>query len=426
MLSLEIKKFRDPSWDFRTADTKRYTHCFHPYPAMMIPQVAGRILDEFGIGAKTLFDPFCGTGTSLVEANLRGINAVGTDINPLARLIAKVKTTPLSPDSLNAYISDFTSFVLSIRSGKKELTPQIPKFQNLEYWFKKETLYWLAVIKTYIESIKEPDIRDFFKVAFSETVREVSLTRNSEFKLYRMNSQQIKRFNPDVLTIMFEKLERNRKGMIEYILQKDNKSISYVYGFDTVQGIPSDVLPEESVDIVVTSPPYGDSRTTVAYGQFSRLSNQWLGLCKVNEVDKKSLGGTRRRKLRKFGIDLLDEVVYRIASIDPNRALDVVSFYVDYERSINNVAKVVRIGGIVAYVVGNRKVKGVTIPNDEITRIMFERNGFAHVVTIVREIPNKKMPKRNSPTNVAGKTDTTMNQEYIVILKRVLRGEGIC
>jgi len=393
---------------------------------MMIPQVAGRILDEFGTGAETLFDPFCGTGTSLVEANLRGINAVGTDINPLARLIAKVKTTPLSPDSLSAYISDFKNFVLSVRSGKRKLVPEIPKFQNLEYWFKEEALYWLAVIKTYIEGIREPDIRDFFKVAFSETVRESSLTRNSEFKLYRMDSKQIKRFNPNVPAIMLEKLERNRKGMIEYILQKDNKSISYVYEFDTVQGVPFDVLPEGSVDIVVTSPPYGDSKTTVAYGQFSRLSSQWLGLCKANEVDKKSLGGARRQKLQKFGIDLLDEVVDRIASIDPKRALDVVSFYVDYEKSINNVAKVVRTGGIVAYVVGNRKVKGITIPNDEITRIMFERNGFAHVITIVREIPNKKMPKRNSPTNVAGKTDTTMNQEYIVILKKVFRGERIC
>ena len=93
-IKAESKRQRDETWDFRKANTKQYTHCFHPYPAMMIPQVAGRIIDEFGEGAKLLFDPYCGTGTSLVEANIRGINAIGTDINPLARLIAKVKTTP--------------------------------------------------------------------------------------------------------------------------------------------------------------------------------------------------------------------------------------------------------------------------------------------------------------------------------------------
>ncbi len=82
-------KFRDETYDFRTADTKRYTHCFHSYPAMMIPQVAERILSEYGKDARLLFDPYCGTGTSLVEANLKGIESIGTDINPLARLIAK-------------------------------------------------------------------------------------------------------------------------------------------------------------------------------------------------------------------------------------------------------------------------------------------------------------------------------------------------
>ena len=83
LVSFKIKKYRDETWDFRTANTKQYTHCFHPYPAMMIPQVAGRILDEFGRNFKILFDPYCGTGTSLVEANIRNMNAIGTDINPL-------------------------------------------------------------------------------------------------------------------------------------------------------------------------------------------------------------------------------------------------------------------------------------------------------------------------------------------------------
>ncbi|WP_340690516.1 hypothetical protein [Hydrogenobacter thermophilus] len=113
-----------------------------------------------------------------------------------------------------------------------------------------------------------------------------------------------------------------------------------------------------------------------------------------------------------------DEVLSRIADIDKNRAYDVLSFYMDYEKSINNVSKVIKRNGIVAYVVGNRKVKGIEIPNDEITVKFFERNGFSHIKTVIREIPNKRMPKRNSPSNIAGITDTTMSHEYIVILKK--------
>jgi len=77
------KKYTDTSWDFRNEDTKTFTHCFHAYPAMMIPQVAGRLIEKYGVKSELLFDPYCGTGTSLVEANLRNINAIGTDLNPL-------------------------------------------------------------------------------------------------------------------------------------------------------------------------------------------------------------------------------------------------------------------------------------------------------------------------------------------------------
>jgi len=414
-----FKKYRDKTWDFRTADTKQYTHCFHSYPAMMIPQIVRRILEEFGENSNLLFDPYCGTGTSLVEANLKNVSAIGTDINPLARLIAKVKTTVIPLELLDSYLKDFNDFAFSIQLGGRKVKPVIPNFKNIDYWFKKETQYWLAVIKKYIENIDNQDVQDFFKVAFSETVRDVSLTRNSEFKLYRMTKKQIEKFNPDVLSIMIQKLIRNRNGMAEYILTKKGNAQSKIYDFNTVYGIPESILPSESVDIIITSPPYGDSRTTVAYGQFSRLSNQWLGLEEFNEVDRRSMGGVRRREFKKFNFEPLDKVLSTVSEIDQKRVYDVISFYADYEKSINNISKVVRPGGVVAYVVGNRRVRGIEIPNDEITREFFERNGFKHIKTIIREIPNKRMPKRNSPTNAVGITDTTMNCEYIVILQKV-------
>lgn len=411
-------KYRDESWDFRTANTKQHVHCFHQYPAMMIPQVAGKILDEFGFGSKLLFDPYCGTGTSLVEANLRSISAIGTDINPLARLIAKVKTTILSLSLLDNYLKDFNNFIFSVELGALKINPQIPNFKNIDYWFKRETQIPLAIIKNYIDTIENQDIQDFFKVAFSETVREVSLTKNSEFKLYRMSQKQIEKFKPDVFGIILQKLLRNRNGLAEYISIKKNKSYSIVCDFDTVLGIPENILPPESVDIVVTSPPYGDSRTTVAYGQFSRLANQWLGFEQMNEVDKRAMGGKVCREFKRFDCEPIDDALNAIAQKDDKRVFDVLSFYSDYEESIKNVSKVVKRNGYVAYVVGNRKVKGVQILNDEITREFFERCGFKHIKTIMRAIPNKRMPKKNSPTNLPGITDTTMDSEYIVILQK--------
>ena len=96
----KAKKYLDTSWDFRKANTKPLTHGFHNYPAMMIPQVAARLIEKH-ISSKSkvnrlhVLDPFCGSGTVLVESKIRGLKSWGIDINPLARLISKVKTTPL-------------------------------------------------------------------------------------------------------------------------------------------------------------------------------------------------------------------------------------------------------------------------------------------------------------------------------------------
>ena len=417
-MNKQPSKIRDRTWDFKNADTKKYTHCFHSYPAMMIPQIAGRILDEFGKDAKILFDPYCGTGTSLVEANIRGIDAIGTDINPLARLIAKVKTTTIPIEKLDFYIKQFADFILTANLSDIGSELKIPSFKNIDYWFKKETQIMLAAIKGFIDKIDDPDVQDFFKVAFSETVREASLTKNGEFKLYRMSKKQIEKFNPDVFSVMLQKLLRNKKGMSEYVSAKRGNAKAYIYDFNTVHGIPQSIIPPRSIDIVITSPPYGDSRTTVAYGQFSRLSNQWLGFEDFNEVDKRSMGGVKAKKIIKFNFEPLDSAIKDIETKDLRRALDVVAFYIDYKKSIENVSKVVKENGIVAYAVGNRKVKGVQIPNDEITREFFQRNGFEHIVTIIREIPNKRMPKRNSPSNIVGQTDSTILSEFIVILKK--------
>ena len=98
---------------------------------------------------------------------------------------------------------------------------------------------------------------------------------------------------------------------------------------------------------------------------------------------------------------------------------EVASFLNDYCNSIKNVAKLIRKGGRVCYVVGNRRVKAVQINLDYFTAEMFEKCGFKHDITIVREIPNKRMPSKNSPTNKTGEKVETMSNEYIVILTKI-------
>jgi tRNA G10 N-methylase Trm11 len=412
---LTRKKYADYSWDFIGANTKQFTHCYHSYPAMMIPQIAERILAQYGTQSSVLFDPYCGTGTSLVEANLKGIHAIGTDLNPLARLIATTKTTKINLQVLDLYLKDFNSHLFSLMFNINKTSVVIPQINNIDFWFDKTVQEKLAVIKAFIDNIHDESVSNFFKVAFSETVRESSFTRNGEFKLFRMAAEQMQKFTPDVFGLMQNKLARNRIGLAAFLAQKTT-ACSHVYGFNTVKEVQH--IDNESIDIVVTSPPYGDSRTTVAYGQFSRLANEWLGVEDANQLDKTLMGGTRRKEIHRFDSTALQHALENVASADEKRAQEVASFYHDYQQSIGNVAKTIKRGGYACYVVGNRKVKGVMLPTDDITKDFFEHHGFAHVETIMRNIPNKRMPSKNSPTNVTGKKDKTMNNEYIVIMRK--------
>lgn len=407
-----IKRY-DPTWDYADDNERPYTHSIHPYPAMMIPQVAGRLLDMFAKSGSIVLDPFCGSGTVLLEAFIRGYISYGIDINPLSHLISRVKTTPLNPTYLHDELEKILKRVKTIRNVN------LPYFHNIHYWFKLEVIQKLATLREAIEYVSHNEIKEFFKVVFSLTVRMSSNTRNDEFKLYRLKENKLKDFNPDVFGIFRERALHNINCMKE-LWKKYNKSNIRVKILDEDSRYKTS-LPENGIDIVVTSPPYGDSRTTVAYGQFSRLSLQWLGFNgELINIDNRSLGGKLdyRNLYLGYASQHLRKALEQIASLDKKRARDVLAFYIDLHKCFQEFKRVIKKGGFLCMVVGNRTVKGIQLPTDEIVADFGEIVGFRHIETIIRKIPKKRMPLKNSPTNKVGVKSSTMTEEYIVIMEK--------
>ena len=139
------KREIDNSWDFKTSNTKEFTHCYHTYPAMMIPQVARKLICDYSPEGKLnlLFDPYMGSGTSLVEASITGINSIGTDINPLARLMSKVKSTHFD----QKVICDFFSVIqseLPFYSPDKVTNRDFDRISNYSYWYSEDNLLKLS------------------------------------------------------------------------------------------------------------------------------------------------------------------------------------------------------------------------------------------------------------------------------------------
>ena len=93
-------------------------------------------------------------------------------------------------------------------------------------------------------------------------------------------------------------------------------------------------------------------------------------------------------------------------------------FYDDFAQCFPELSRVVRAGGYGCFVVGNRTVKGVRLPTDRILIEIAAYFGWTHITTHHRNIPNKRMPLRNSPSNKPGELSPTMTEEHIVVLQR--------
>lgn len=405
----------DDSWSFWNVDTKEYTHGYHTYPAMMIPQVCRTLINDYRPEGRfsLVFDPYMGSGTTLVESKVAQVNSIGTDLNPLARLMAKVKTTHYDENQVVDQLASIMTTCISYAEDKVK-NVNFDRISNYSFWYSPEVLLKLSYLSQLICELDSN--QDFFNLVLAETVRETSFTRNGEFKRFRMKEESIQKFNPDVFKLFEQKSQRNIQGLKRFNMLEKGKEAD-IYDFNTTFGIPVDVIGEGDVDMVVTSPPYGDSRTTVAYGQFSRWANEWFGFENAANLDSLLMGG-KKTCLEDFVTESISDTLFKIREADEKRYFEVVSFLNDYWHSIRNVAKSIREGGVACYVVGNRTVKGFQIDLDYFTAEMFEKCGFEHVDTIVRCIPNKRMPSKTSPTNKPGDKISTMTNEYIVIMKK--------
>lgn len=454
-------------WDFKNDDTREYTHGLHNYPAMMVCPISRNIIKIMKelMPISALFDPFSGSGTVLVEGKLACLDTVsGNDINPLALLLTKVKTTNLDINELQmvcnelkekinhfyeehrAFFDDVDEFIgsewsldLTDKKGWGEEAPRylqryceikgikftIPAFKNIGYWFKPQAILFLQAIKNQIQQIKNKDIRDFVYVAFSESVRLVSNRRNGEFKMFRMPVAKVAAFVPNVRKEFYAILDRNVEKMNAFNEAcSERETTSNITIYKNNAALLNDV-PDNMFDLIVTSPPYGDSRTTVAYGEYSRLSLQWIGVYDLSEkeimgLDRSLMGGKKYRNGFEYLLNssTLKEALEQIKDVDIERAGDVYSFYDDLEHSIAATANKMKKGGYEFWVVGNRTVKNVLLQTDVIISEMATHYGLRYVYTVDRNIPNKVMPLLNSPTNEVGKKIATMTNEHIVILSK--------
>jgi len=408
---MKYRVIRNTKYDFAGQSYATSYPNLHRYPATMIPQIGIEIFKELDIKKGKMLDPYCGSGSSFVVGLDRGLKEMeGFDINPLAVLISSAKFTKVNPIELKqkAKLIKDKLFEYSF-TNEIDSNIEIPNVYNIDFWFSKRSKNELALIKSLLMNINNINIRRFMLVPYSETVRECSYTRNSEFKLFRMKEEDMKKFDPNCVDVFINKLD---KAIYVY----EHYYYPLLDGAKLHFGYTEFPQRENYFDIVLTSPPYGDSRTTVAYGQFSTLTNEWLGITHARQIDNMLMGGKTIKDKYKSGI--ISHYINQVEKVSLKRALEVSAFYFDLEKSIEDVSKSVKQGGKIIYVVGNRMVKDVLLPTDQFIAEKFEARGFRHLLTYERLLTNKAMPTQNSPSNQSGVKRSTMTKEYIIVCEK--------
>ncbi|MEV1054068.1 hypothetical protein [Streptomyces sp. NPDC049887] len=417
-------------WSFSGRSRREAGHGIFAYPAMMVPQLQGALLEDVQAvdpSVSSVMDPFMGSGTVMLESVSRGLSFFGTDINPLAVLLTTVKSQVHDSDQLAKARQRIALRVTEDTADQVEI-----QFHNRDKWFRRDVAHDLSKIKRAVSAERRKAVRQVFWVAMAETIRLVSNSRTSTVKLHSYSADEIESRQIDTV----ETFLRISASQIEQ-LRDQAKTLSRGLGKNPSLQISCAVGDARSAptkknrafaDILMTSPPYGDNVTTVTYGQHSYLPLQWIDTTDVpgmrqellentRSIDSISLGGKLKGALDSAG-ELSDKspafayCLNQLKAHPRNAQLRFVGFVRDLDESLDAITAHLRSDAWMFWTLGERKISGISVPTVAIVRDLLVSRGSRHIETLERKIPGgaKRMAYRNASVE-------TMNTESILVMR---------
>lgn len=419
-------------WSFSRRSKRTHCHGFIKYPAMMVPEMQGELIDIFlqhQPNIKSLFDPFVGSGTTMGEAIMRGLDFQGIDINPLAILACETKSDAFYISSLEDKIQELSARLIRDNGSAVEVD-----FPKIDKWFIPRVKVELSRIRRAIVAEPSKWARRFFWVAFSDTVRGSCNSRTSTYKLHMKPEDELYSvgccfdlFRKKIATNLELKKEQMKLLGSKGLLSRTSLLSSVDLSISNIQNPPKSI-DENRHDILITSPPYGDNPTTVPYGQFSYLPLMWIDtadlrnkvpsslLANASAIDTASLGGSYKGAVK--GVEGLRDMsrsfsisLEGLSKHENNGSERLSSFIRDLNNSLDNMLYRIKPNGYLVWTLGNRHISGQKIPLNNILRELLEARECQFVTEIDRVIPFKRMASRNSSSQ-------TMNEEQILIMRK--------
>lgn len=408
--SLPVDIESGAAYSIKQANPNSYTHGMFKYPCKFIPEIP-----RWGINAflpqkrGIIFDPFSGSGTTLLEANINGIDAYGTEIDDIAKLIIKVKTTALDLKQIEFLEQSYLEIINIISRDDAELFR--PEIDNLEHWFSENTINELGRMKAYIDHIENDDIRDFFKLCMVSIIKRVSNADDTSPKPYVSN--KIIKVPPTVEKEFSTVFHRYKQMMSELL------SVAKMGNTNIIQGDALEFSMSSGIDLAITSPPYINA---FDYGRTMRLENLWMGTLTEEELRQKKSQyvGTEKidSKMEKSDFSILEKsnllkgYYEQIVEQDEKRALIVKKFFEDMEKNLHCTYRQMNTGGKYIIVIGNSTIRKVNVESWKVIEEIANKMGFKTIqyFNYIIQNPYIRIPRKG----MGGK----ISRDYVLVLKK--------
>jgi site-specific DNA-adenine methylase len=415
----ELVKFR--------SGIDRFTHLLHSYPAKLLLNIPYFFLrcSELIPAKGIILDPFCGSGTVLLESILAGHKAIGADANPLARLITKVKVTPINPKLIRGAIARVLRRTKS-ESRAERFRPQ--PLVNWDYWFSDRCQKQLSRLKSAIAQEKNLQIRSFLEIAFSNCIRKSSYADpnvsvpvklnagrylNDEVKFKKIKNLIRKKKSSDVIDL-FKKIALNNleKSKKLYALSPKSKLVNILEDARKLT-----VIQDDSVDMIISSPPYAGAQK---YIRSSSLNLGWLEMCpqeKLRSLEEKNIGREHYKmsEYKSFTnppVASSAKILKDIFKINPLRAHIASNYLHEMKAAILECHRVLKKGHYMVLVMGNNQICGHDFMTSEYISDLCVSSGFKKEL-VLRDAINSRglMTKRN-------KTAGIISCEWVMIFSK--------
>ena len=421
-----------PDLDFTTQDSLYATHGLHAYAAKCPPKLVAYGLQYYSKPGETVLDPMVGSGTTLVEARLMGRHAIGYDIDPLARMIAQVKSRQVHDSQIEqAYgviAHRAAADVAALHTGatttalRDRATP--PDFPNLDYWFDPEVAASLAVLGYHIR--RTPMVvhaRNFFWAAFSSLILARTSVANARDIIHSRHHYWRHERTPDVLGRFAARVRQMRRQMAEF-RERCRAAALRTTAEAKLGDARSLRVRSETIDLVFTSPPYA---TALDYSRAHFMAVAWmrhaLGISLPDYLalapvyigsERGRMGRVFRLSRRLSRFELASAVLTQMAEGSARQARHLQRYFEDMYRVFRQIARVLKPKRHAIIVVCPSHIRKVAVPTHEV----FGELARAHQLKLKYQYERTISVRRRILPYMQEKFGQRMETEYVLVFQK--------